>query len=101
MNAAAPAASNMSATAAHKSGSLEDVVFFGSGAAPFCEPGRGLATCDAERMNFGSADAGACGTTILWKQVGHSICEPVVVESAVMCWPHTGHANLNSLMALG
>src|SRR5437016_647371 len=35
---------------------------------------------------------------IFWKQVGHSNCVPAVRESAVMCWPHTGHANLNSLM---
>ena len=34
------------------------------------------------------------------KHVGHGICEPVSLESAVMCWPHTGQANLNSLMAL-
>jgi hypothetical protein len=50
-------------------------------------------------MNFESCDAGAWGTTIFWKQVGHSICPPLVLESAVMCWPQTGHANLNSLIA--
>ena len=60
--------------------------------------GRGLPTWDADKMNFGSADEGAWGTTIFWKQVGHSICPPLVVESAVMCWPHTGQANLNSLI---
>jgi hypothetical protein len=60
--------------------------------------GRGLLTCAADRMNFVSTEAGACGTTIFWKQVGHSICPPLVVESAVMCWPQTGHANLNSLI---
>ena len=48
-----------------------------------------------------SADSGACGTTIFWKQVGHSICPPLVIESAVICWPQTGHAKLNSLMNYG
>src|SRR6266850_2215257 len=62
--------------------------------------GRGLPTWDADKMNFGSANEGAWGTTIFWKQVGHSICPPLVVESAVMCWPHTGQANLNSLIGL-
>jgi hypothetical protein len=50
-------------------------------------------------MSFVSAKSGAWGTTIFWKQVGHSICPPLVLESAVMCWPQTGHANLNSLIA--
>jgi hypothetical protein len=50
-------------------------------------------------MNFESSEAGAWGTTIFWKQVGHSNCPPLVLESAVMCWPHTGQANLNSLIA--
>ncbi|HLP76009.1 MAG TPA: hypothetical protein VK327_03760 [Candidatus Paceibacterota bacterium] len=58
---------------------------------------RGLAASDAERTNLWSADA--WGTTILRKQVGQSSSEPVALESAVMCWPHTGQANLNSLMA--
>ena len=35
---------------------------------------------------------------IFWKQVGQSICPPLLLESAVMCCPHTGHANLNSLI---
>jgi len=61
--------------------------------------GRGLPTCAADRMSFVSAKSGAWGTTIFWKQVGHSICPPLVLESAVMCWPQTGHANLNSLIA--
>jgi hypothetical protein len=49
-------------------------------------------------MNFGSSDAGACGAVIFWKHVGHSITEPLCDESHFMCWPHTGQANLNSLM---
>src|SRR5437016_780057 len=60
--------------------------------------GRGLPTWEADKINFGSADEGAWGTTIFWKQVGHSSWPPLVVESAVMCWPQTGHANLNSLI---
>ncbi len=52
-------------------------------------------------MNFGSAVAGACGTVIFWKHVGHSITEPACDESHLMCWPHTGQAYLNSLMAVG
>ena len=63
------------------------------------ENSRGLATCAADKMNLESA-AGAWGTIIFWKQVGHSSCEPVVLESAVMCCPQTGQANLNSLIAL-
>jgi len=63
------------------------------------EAGRGLATWTAETRSLVSADSGACGTTIFWKQVGHSICPPLVIESAVICWPQTGHANLNSLIA--
>src|ERR1039458_1260963 len=63
------------------------------------EEGRGLPTWAADRSNFVSSDAGACGTTIFRKQVGHSICLPLVLESAVICWPQTGHANLNSLIA--
>lgn len=31
--------------------------------------------------------------------MGQEIFEPVSFESAVMCWPQMGHANLNSLMA--
>jgi hypothetical protein len=50
------------------------------------------------RINFGSSDAGACGAVIFWKHVGHSITEPPWDESHIMCWPHTGHAYLNSLM---
>src|SRR5262249_4979195 len=57
-------------------------------------------TCDAEMMNFESP-AAACGTTIFWKQVGHSRWLPLALESAVMCCPHTGHANLNSLIRFG
>jgi hypothetical protein len=38
---------------------------------------------------------------IFWKQVGHSITVPLCDESHFMCWPHTGHAYLNSLMARG
>jgi hypothetical protein len=64
--------------------------------APEC--GRGLPTCEVERMNFASAEEGAWGTRIFWKQVGHSMCPPLLLESAVMCWPQTGHANLNSLI---
>src|SRR5476651_964639 len=50
-------------------------------------------------MNFASSDAGACGAVIFWKHVGHSITVPLRDESHIMCWPHTGQANLNSLMA--
>jgi hypothetical protein len=50
------------------------------------------------RMNFGSFVVGACGATIFWKHVGHSITVPLCVESHTMCWPHTGQAYLNSLM---
>jgi hypothetical protein len=52
-------------------------------------------------INFGSSVAGACGAVIFWKQVGHSITVPLCDESHFMCWPHTGHAYLNSLMAGG
>ena len=52
-------------------------------------------------MNLGSSVAGACGAVIFWKQVGHSITVPLCDESHFMCWPHTGHAYLNSLMAQG
>jgi hypothetical protein len=31
--------------------------------------------------------------------VGHSMRVPLLPESAVMCWPQTGHANLKSLMS--
>src|SRR5271154_257761 len=63
----------------------------GTGRSPFFVP---------VMMNFGSSVSGACGTVIFWKQVGHSICEPACDESHLMCWPHTGQAYLNSLMAL-
>ena len=53
----------------------------------------------AERINFGSPDSGAWGATILWKQVGHSNGFPLALESAVMCCPQTGQANLNSLIS--
>jgi hypothetical protein len=52
-------------------------------------------------MNFGSSVAGAWGATIFWKHVGHSIVVPLCDESHLMCWPQTGHAYLNSLMAAG
>jgi hypothetical protein len=52
-------------------------------------------------INFGSSVAGACGAVIFWKQVGHSITVPLCDESHFMCWPHTGQAYLNSLMAAG
>ena len=52
------------------------------------------------RMNFGSSVAGAWGTVIFWKHVGHSICVPACDESHLMCWPHTGQAYLNSLTAV-
>gem|GEM_PF-4899277 len=50
------------------------------------------------RINFASPDVGAWGAVIFWKHVGHSITEPPRDESHIMCWPHTGHAYLNSLM---
>ena len=55
-------------------------------------------TFDPDRINFGSPERGACGATILWKQVGHSNGFPLALESAVICCPHTGQANLNSLI---
>ena len=54
-----------------------------------------------DMINFGSSDSGACGTMIFWKHVGHSIVVPLCDESHLMCWPQTGHAYLNSLMAAG
>jgi hypothetical protein len=54
-----------------------------------------------DMINFGSSDSGACGAVIFWKHVGHSITVPLCDESHFMCWPHTGHAYLNSLMADG
>src|SRR5260370_38857970 len=51
-------------------------------------------------MSFEKAEAGACGTIIFWKQVGQSSCVPLVLEAAGMGCPHTGQANLNSLIAL-
>jgi len=60
--------------------------------------GFGLSACDADIISLESVEAGACGTTIFRKHVGHSIFPPLVLESAVMCWPQTGHANLNSLI---
>src|SRR5881396_1522011 len=60
--------------------------------------GRGLPTWAAETMSFELAEAGACGAMIFWKQVGQSSCVPLVLESAVICCPQTGHANLNSLI---
>src|SRR6204780_2229725 len=63
----------------------------GTGRSPFFVP---------VMMNFCSSDDGACGTVIFWKHVGHSIVEPACDESHITCWPHTGQAYLNSLMAL-
>jgi hypothetical protein len=54
-----------------------------------------------DMINFGSSDSGACGAMIFWKHVGHSIVVPLCDESHLMCWPQTGHAYLNSLMARG
>jgi hypothetical protein len=54
-----------------------------------------------DMINFGSSDSGACGAVIFWKHVGHSITVPLCDESHFMCWPQTGHANLNSLMVGG
>jgi hypothetical protein len=51
-------------------------------------------------MNFWSSVVGACGTVIFWKHVGHSMTVPACDESHLMCWPHTGQAYLNSLMAV-
>src|SRR5712691_5169153 len=61
--------------------------------------GRSLPTCVADKMSLESAEAGACGTMIFWKHVGHSSCLPLALESAVICCPQTGQANLNSLIA--
>src|ERR1035437_2818872 len=100
-NNAAPAAPKRSTntTAARIEERGDDARRAPNCAAPSAEAGRGLPTWEADRMNFVSCDVGAWGTTIFWKQVGHSICPPLVLESAVMCWPHTGQTNLNSLMA--
>ena len=79
--------------------------FFGGAAGPV-RPRTGArgffspSPCVPVRMNFWSSDAGACGTVIFWKHVGHSITEPACDESHFMCWPHTGQAYLNSLMAV-
>jgi hypothetical protein len=50
-------------------------------------------------MSLLSVEVGACGATIFWKQVGHSMTEPPCDVSHIMCWPQTGQAYLNSLMA--
>src|SRR5262245_50162717 len=99
MNRAAPAAST---TIADSEKASSDMRRAGTGAAS-CHSaslwtGRGLPTTAAVTMNFESPEAGAWGTMSFWKQVGQSSCVPLVVESAVMCCPQTGHANLNSLM---
>jgi hypothetical protein len=47
---------------------------------------------------FCVSDAGACGAVIFWKHVGQSITVPACDASQIICWPQTGHANLNSLM---
>jgi len=52
----------------------------------------------AERMYLEDGSAGACGTTIFWKQVGQAICVPLALGVLLMCWPQTGQANLNSVM---
>src|SRR6266550_2475416 len=57
-----------------------------------------LVTSEAVSTRFGDPAADGCGTISFRKHVGHSICEPLVRASHVMCWPHTGQANLNSLM---
>jgi hypothetical protein len=49
-------------------------------------------------INSTSSPAGACGTMILWKHVGHSIIELLRHDSHLMCWWQTGQTNLNSLM---
>jgi hypothetical protein len=51
------------------------------------------------RMNLWFA-AGAWRAIIFWKQVGHSITEPPNDASHLICWPHTGHANLNSFTTI-
>ncbi len=63
---------------------------FGAGRSPTLVP---------VMMNFESSVEGACGTVIFWKHVGHSIFVPACDESHRICWPHTGQAYLNSLMA--
>src|SRR3974390_2478931 len=70
----------------------------GASPPPLLGVGLGFPTCEAERMNLGSSEDGPCGITIFWKHVGHSSCPPLLLESAVICWPQTGHANLNSLI---
>src|ERR1017187_585002 len=60
---------------------------------------RGLMGCVADKINF-EPGAGGFGTMIFWKHVGHSICAPLTPGSDMICWPQTGQAYLNSLMAL-
>jgi len=69
----------------------------GVGAAA-AEVGRGLGDLGGDRMNLLSTEAGACGTMIFWKQVGTFDLPPLALLSAVMCWPQTGHAKLESLI---
>ncbi len=69
------------------------IATFGSGRSPTLVP---------VKTNFWSSPAaGAWGAVIFWKHVGHSITVPACDESHIMCWPHTGQANLNSLMLFG
>src|SRR5258706_8965624 len=41
-----------------------DAAAVADGSPPLAGVGRGLPTCEAERMNFASGEVGACGTTI-------------------------------------
>src|ERR1017187_5196078 len=96
-NTAAPAAqtsriSTIAATGKPSTGAVGlGSGIFGTGRSPAFVPAM---------MNFVSSVAGACGTVIFWKHVGHSITEPLCDESHLMCWPHTGQAYLNSAMAV-
>lgn len=58
----------------------------------------GFPACTADMMSLDSPEAGAWGTTIARKQVGHSMAAPLFPGDAVRCWPQTGQANLNSLI---
>src|SRR5208282_1330950 len=60
--------------------------------------GRSPPTFVPAMINFGFSTAGACGTVIFWKHVGHSITVLLRHDSHLMCWPQTGQANVNSLM---
>ena len=75
----------------------------GAGGVPKCVSGFDtdcLRAFEPVIINSTSSPAGACGTMILWKHVGHSIIELLRHDSTLICWWQTGQTNLNSLMLL-